>query len=215
MKKFFHKYNRKLWIVFLISAIIGVIIFPQLPERIPVNFGVTGEANRFGSRWAIFMTPGINLLLIFFADVLRKIDPKAENYRKFEAQYYNVLFIVSLIMFGVQLLTIFYVLGYEVNIARVMPIIMGLMFIFLGNAMPKFKHNYFVGIKTSWTLASEKVWYLTHRLAGKIWVVGGIIALFSALLPVDYIIWAFIVITIIIVLIPMVASYYFFTKHEK
>lgn len=215
MKNFFHKYNRKLWIVFLISAIIGVIIFPQLPERIPVNFGVTGEANRFGSRWAIFMTPGINLLLIFFADVLRKIDPKAENYRKFEAQYYNVLFIVSLIMFGVQLLTIFYVLGYEVNIARVMPIIMGLMFIFLGNAMPKFKHNYFVGIKTSWTLASEKVWYLTHRLAGKIWVVGGIIALFSALLPVDYIIWAFIVITIIIVLIPMVASYYFFTKHEK
>lgn len=215
MKKFFHKYNRKLWFIFLISLIIGIVVFPKLPESIPIQFGVTGEANSFGSRWMIFMAPVINILMIFFADGLRKIDPKAENYKKFEPQYYNFMFIVALIMLGVQLLTISYVFGYGINIARMLPIIIGLMFIFLGNIMPKFKHNYFIGIRTSWTLASEKVWYLTHRLTGKVWVIGGLVTLFSTFLPIRYIAWVFTAIFVIMVIIPIAASFYFFNKYER
>lgn len=215
MKKFFHQYNRKLWLVFFLSLIVGMLVLPILPENIPIHFGPTGEADSFGSRWSIFLAPGINFILIFLTDELRKIDPKSENYKKFASYYYNTIFIVSLLMFGIQLITILYVFDYGINIARVMPVILGLMFIFLGNIMPKFKHNYFVGIKTSWTLASEKVWYLTHRFAGKVWLVGGFLMVFTGFLPVQAIVWACIIIAIFLVILPVGASYYFFNKHEK
>lgn len=212
MKKLFHQYNRKIWIVFLITLIVGIIVFPKLSGKIPLHFNTLGEVDRYGSRWTIFLAPAINFLMILLAEGLRKIDPKSDSYQKFESQYYNMMFFVGLLMGGMQLFTIAYTFGYELNITRIMPIIMGIMFIFLGNIMPKFKHNYFVGIKTSWTLASEKVWYLTHRFTGKVWVLGGIVVLLSTFLPVQPIAWLFIAIIIILVLIPLGASYYFYRK---
>jgi len=190
MQKFFHPYNRKNWLVFILTLLIGIFIFPQLPEKIPVHFGAWGHADRYGSRWTIFLAPGINFAMIFLAESLRKIDPKSGSYKKFEPYYYNIHFIIALLM-------------------------LGLMFIFLGNMMPKFKPNYFVGIKTSWTLASERVWYMTHRLAGKVWVVGGLFAVFLVFLPTQVIIWAFITILAILVLIPVFASLYFYQKYEE
>lgn len=215
MKKLFHHYNRKIWIVCLITLIVALIVFPRLPERIPVHFNALGKVDRYGSRWTIFLAPTINFVMILLAEGLRKIDPKSETYQKFESHYYNIMFFVALLMGSIQLFTIAYTFGYELNIARIMPIIMGIMFIFLGNIMPKFKHNYFVGIKTSWTLASEKVWYLTHRFTGKVWVLGGMVILLSAFLPIGAIAWIFIIIVIILVFIPLVASYYFYRKTEE
>lgn len=215
MNKIFHQYNRKLWIISFITLIIGLVIFPSLSEKIPVHFNPLGEVDRLGSRWTIFLAPAINFIMIILAEGLRKIDPKSESYKKFEPQYYNIMFFVALLMESIQLITIGYTFGYEMNIARIMPLIMGIMFIFLGNIMPKFKHNYFVGIKTSWALASERVWYLTHRFTGKVWVIGGIAILLSAFLPVENIAWIFITIVTILAITPVVTSYYFYRKHEN
>src|SRR5699024_1113102 len=124
------------------------------------------------------------------------------------------MFFVALLMWSIQLLTIAYVFGYEINIARVMPFIMGVMFIFLGNIMPKFKHNYFVGIKTSWTLASEKDWYLTHSFTGVIWVNGGIIIMFSEFLQVEIIAGIYYAIVKVLVVIQFGAYYYFYREEE-
>jgi uncharacterized membrane protein len=215
MQKFFHPYNRKIWLVFILTLLIGIFIFPKLPEEIPVHFDVSGHADSYGSRWTIFLAPGINFAMIFLAESLRKIDPKSGTYKKFEPHYYNIHFIIALLMMGIQLMTIFYTFGYEINVSRIMPLMMGLLFIFLGNMMPKFKPNYFVGIKTSWTLASERVWYMTHRLAGKVWVIGGLFAVFLVFLPTRAIVWAFIIILAFLVLIPVLASLYFYQKYEK
>lgn len=215
MKRFFHRQNRKIWIVFLIALLISLVVLPQLPDRIPIHFDATGTADNYGSKWTIFLFPGIIFILLILAEVLRKIDPKSSSYQRFETQYYTIHFAVSLLMVGVQLLTIGYTFGFEVNISRIMPVIMGLLFIFLGNIMPKFKHNYFVGIRTSWTLASEQVWYLTHRLTGKVWVAGGIVILLTAFLPLDVIWVVFMVVIAVLVIVPLVASYYFFRKYEQ
>lgn len=167
MKKFFHQYNRKIWIVSIVTLLITIIVFPMLPTSIPIHFDVAGVPDNYGSRWMIFLFPIINFVLIFLADGLRKIDPKTEAYKKFEPQYYNIMFVVALLMLGVEIMTIAYTLGYTINISRVTPLLIGLLFVYLGNVMPKFKHNYFVGIKSSWTLASEKVWYHTTVSLGK------------------------------------------------
>lgn len=146
---------------------------------------------------------------------MRRIDPKAESYEKFESKYYNVIFVVSLLMLGVEAMIIAFSLGYTMNVSRIIPVLVGLLFVYLGNVMPKFKHNYFVGIKTSWTLASEQVWYLTHRLTGKVWVGGGIVMVGSVLLPLNMIVWTILAVVATLVLVPVIASYYFFKKHKK
>lgn len=215
MKRVFHYYNRKIWLVFIITLLIGIFIFSKLPTCIPIHFDISGEADNYGSRWTIFLAPGINFAIILLAESLRKIDPKSGTYKKFEPYYYKIHFIIALLMLGVQLLIISYTFGYEVNVSRIMPLIMGLMFIFLGNMMPKIKPNYFVGIKTSWTLASEKIWYLTHRLTGKVWAIGGILTIFTVFLPNKVIIWTFMIILTVLVLIPVFASLYFYHKYEK
>ena len=215
MKKLYHQYNRKIWIVAVISLLVAIITFQNLPMRIPIHFDVTGTPDNYGSRWTIFLFPAINFLLIFLGDGLRKIDPRAESYEKFESKYYNFIFMVSLLMLGVEVMIIAFSLGYTMNVSRIIPVLVGLLFVYLGNVMPKFKHNYFVGIKTSWTLASEQVWYLTHRLTGKVWVAGGIVMLGSVLLPLNMIIWTILAVVTALVLVPVITSYYFFKKHEK
>lgn len=213
--KLVHRYNRKIWGIFILSLITGLFAFSNLPEEIPIHFNEVGDADNFGSRWTIFLAPGINFLTIFLAEGLKKIDPKKEAYKKFEKAYYNVLFFVCVLLWGTQLYTIAYIYNIPINIARIMPVIMGIMFVYIGNLMPKFKHNYFVGIKTSWTLASEKVWYLTHRFAGKVWVVFGILIIFTAFLPLQYISWVFIGVTLLVVLLPVVASYIYYQRVEE
>lgn len=215
MNKLFHRYNRKIWIVFLITLIVSIVLFPQLPEQIPVHFNSAGEVDRLGSRWTIFLFPGINFMMIVLAEVFRRIDPKSEAYQKFESHYYNIIFLVNLLMLGIQIITVLYVFDFGINISRIMPVAMGVLFIFLGNIMPKFKHNYFVGIKTSWTLASETVWYHTHRLAGKLWVLGGLLMIVLSIFPLEYISWGFIAIAAVIVIAPLIASYYYFRRFEK
>ena len=213
--KLFHRYNRKNWIVFGLSLITGLLVFSNLPDTIPIHFNEVGEVDNYGSRWTIFLAPIISLIMILLAEGLRRIDPKKEAYKKFEKHYYNVIFFVCALLWGTQLITIAYIYVIDINIARVLPVVLGIMFIYIGNMMPKFKHNYFVGIKTSWTLASEKVWYLTHRFAGKIWVVFGTLIVFTAFLPINYIPWVFIGITLIIVVVPGVASYVFYRRVEE
>src|SRR5699024_6907088 len=108
----FHHYNRKIWIVCLITLIVALIVFPRLSERIPVHFNALGKVDRYGSRWTIFFAPAINFIMILLAEGLRKIDPKSKTYQKFEPQYYNRMFFVALLMGSIQLFTIAYTFGY-------------------------------------------------------------------------------------------------------
>lgn len=214
MNRIFHRNNWKIWVVTIVSLLLAIIVFPKLPEIIPVHFDATGVPDRYGSRWSIFIFPGINLIMTILTEGLKRIDPKTEAYLKFEKQYYNVMFVVTLLMLGVQVITLSYVFGYEINISRIMPLILGSLLIYIGNVMPKFKHNYFVGIKTSWTLASETVWYHTHRLAGKLWVISGLVMLLLVLLPLEFTVWGIMALVFIMVLVPITASYFYFKKFE-
>jgi len=212
MKKMMNRYNAKTWIVFIISLLAALFVFPNLPNRIPTHFNVFGAPDNFGSRWTIFLLPGIIFLLQFLAEWTRKYDPKAEAYETFKSQYYNIHFAVALLLFGVEVLLIAVIFGYSIDVSVIVRIATGFLIVYLGNIMPKFKHNYFVGIKTSWTLASEKVWYLTHRFAGKVWVIGGSLMVLSVFLPVTAGWLVFLIVTVLIVLLPLGASFYFFEK---
>lgn len=133
---------------------------------------------------------------------------KKNAYDKFNKQYYLMFFLVSLLMLLIELYTIAYSLEIMVfNINVIMPLGVGLLFTIIGNFMPKFKQNFYAGIRTSWTLSDEDVWYKTHRLGGKVWFVGGLLMMVSSILPDNLKMKVFFTVVVAISVIPMVYSY--------
>ncbi|WP_313343943.1 SdpI family protein [Sedimentibacter sp.] len=216
MNKIFNQDNFKLWIVFVVSLLIAIISYGYLPDMIPIHFDVAGNVDNYASRISIFLTPAINLMMIILAEVVKNIDPKKSAYKKFNKQYYLTFFLVSLLMLVIELYTIAFSLNMKIfNINAIMPLGVGLLFTVIGNMMPKFKQNFYAGIRTSWTISDSDVWYKTHRLGGKLWFIGGILMMVSAILPAQLKAVLFFTVVAVLVIVPLVYSYVIYKNKHK
>ena len=126
----------------------------------------------------------------------------------------DTIFLFHLSIGGLILCCMVYpqAMGYSVPIEVIMPVVMGLLFIVVGNWLPKCEQTYTMGIKLPWTLASEANWNATHRFGGKVWVAGGILTTLTAFLGSF---WLMMVILLAIVVLPTVYSYLYYRNHEK
>lgn len=172
-----------LLLIILGSLAVGVMVYPQLPEMVASHWNFKGHVDGYSSRfWGAFgiplMTAGIYALML----VLPLIDPRRENYKKFAGVYRLFKVVLVIFMTGVYLIVILNALGYRVPVDRAIMAGISLLFLVLGNFMGQIRHNYFVGIKTPWTLANEQVWQKTHRLGGRLWVAAGLVGLAASLL---------------------------------
>ena len=216
MNKIFKHENIKLWILFAATLLIGIISYVYLPEQIPIHFDASGNIDNYGGKIYIFLEPFIILAMIFLAEIARNVDPKKSAYNKFNKQYYLIFFLVSILMLGIQLYTIAVSLNIKVlNISMIMPLAVGLLLTMIGNSMPKFKQNFYAGIRTAWTIADEEVWYKTHRLGGKIWFFGGILIMLTAFIPGKLKIIIFFATIMVLSLIPMIYSYIIYRKKNN
>ncbi|MEG0527958.1 MAG: SdpI family protein [Longicatena sp.] len=208
---------KKATIVLCISMlVITGIAFFLLPDKIPMHFNASGEIDRYGSSFEIFLFPILALLITASSILFKKIDPKRTNYDRFIKTFWMILFIINMIMFIILITVISEALSPgTLNINMIMITMMGIVFIVLGNAMPKIKANYFIGIRTPWTIANEDVWYKTHRFAGKIWVVGGFLTFLGLLVSDEAMIFFIVGIALIQALIPTIYSYVCFKNLEK
>jgi uncharacterized membrane protein len=200
-------------IFILATLIIWLVFYPQLPGQIPIHWDIGGNANGFASKLnAMLMSISSMLLIYGIMVVTPRIDPKKENYKKFSKGFTIINLSLLLLFFAINLMIILSGLGYDTDIGIVIPLIVGALFIVLGNYMPQIKPNYFVGIKTPWTLNDEQNWKLTHRFGGKTFIISGSLFMISVLLP-DKI--AEIVIfpgLLIFLLLPIGYSYLLFRK---
>ena len=168
-------------LLILITIVATAIVYPRLPTRVPVHWGANGQVDRYGSRfegaWLLpLVMAGAWLLLRF----LPRIDPWRANYEKFADTYelfINSLVALLLVMQGVMLAT---ALGQRVAMYRVVPALVGVLFIILGNALPRARPNWWFGIRTPWTLSSNRVWMKTHRVGGYLMTVAGLLMLLAA-----------------------------------
>ncbi len=205
--------NKKMLIwtslVCLIPLIVGAAVYSRLPETMATHWNLSGEPDGWSSRaFAVFGLPGILLAVNLFLPFALKADPKRENMSdKLVAISLWTIPVVSLLCCG---LTLARGLGYEVRVERWVPVFMGVLFIVIGNYLPKTKQSYTMGIKLPWTLASEENWNRTHRLAGFLWVIGG--ALFILMSFIGWSMAAFLSIIALMVLAPMVYSYLLYRK---
>ncbi|MFE3890639.1 SdpI family protein [Priestia sp. YIM B13446] len=197
----------------LLTLVAWLIALPHLPATMPIHWGANGEADGFATKInAMILTVGIMVLIYFIIAFVPRIDPRKENYKYFSKTYNIVLNAVLLLFFFVNMSTILQGLGYNVPMSYIAPIMAGLVFIIIGNYLQRVRSNYFMGIRTPWTLSNEIVWKKTHRLSGKLFFIGGLLILISAFLPDGYksvIMWGSIVLC---VAIPYLYSYLAYKK---
>ncbi len=201
-------------IVILVPIFIGLILWNKLPDKIPTHWNSAGEVDGWSSKiFAVFGLPAI-LFVLHWACVLgTSADPKKQN---IEGKVFEIVFwtcpIVSLL---VGMLGYGTALGMEFKVDKIMLALVGIMFIVVGNYLPKCKQSYTVGIKLPWTLDDEENWNRTHRMAGKLWVASGIVLLLSMLLPTSFMVVVVLAALVVTVLVPTVYSYLLFREKEK
>lgn len=202
-------------VLIVIAFLINIVVYSKLPDQIPTHWNVAGEIDGYSSKaFGAFMAPVIMLVVWLGMKFLPNIDPKKKNYEKFDSSYSIIICLLTSFFFVLHLLTITVSLGYDISINKVMPLIIGILFIILGNYMPKSKRNFFYGIKTPWTLTSDVSWRKTHRLGGKLFVLAGIIVVISSIFLTGTVqVIIFVTSTSIATLVPIVASY-FYAKND-
>ena len=150
-----------------ISLVISIIAFGHLPDPMPIHWDIQGQVNGYGSRWVgAFLNPLIMLAMAAMIPVLPRIDPRGRNYEKFGKSYLTMMNAVITIMFLIHIFALGSALGMNLPIRRLVPAALGLLLIVIGNILPRVRPNWMMGIRTPWTLSSDRVWERTHRLGG-------------------------------------------------
>jgi uncharacterized membrane protein len=144
--------------------------------------------------------------------ILPRIDPRGSNYAKFGGAFEAIIISLMLFMLGMHFVVLRAALGYPVQIDRVVPIGVGLLLIVIGNLLPRARPNWFVGIRTPWTLSSDRVWEKTHRFGGRVFVAGGILITITALVWVP---WAHVVLFAAMVLIASSVLIYSYIEWKR
>ncbi|HOM96491.1 MAG: SdpI family protein [Candidatus Methanofastidiosa archaeon] len=168
--------------IILLSFFIGIVSYSYMPDMMPMHWNAQGEIDGYmGKLWGLFMSPMISLGLFALFLVIPKLDPRRSNLESFKEYYQGIILVIVGFLFYVYILTILSAIGYKFNMVQAMSISFAVLFYYIGIVLKKTKSNFFVGIKTPWTLSDEKVWEKTHDLGGKLFKISGIIAFFGAL----------------------------------
>lgn len=204
------------YLLIALSVLIGVFAYPYLPDQMPMHWNINGEVDGYWDKqYAAFFPPLLMIVLMVLFIFMPRIDPKKENYKKFSGSYTIFITIMNMFFLLLQSVTISYGLGVNIDISLVVNLGIGLLFIVLGNYLPRIKHNYFIGVRTPWTLANEKTWRKTHQLSGKLFVVAGILLVAMSFLPGIYKFTGMLVVVLSTVLIATIASYVFFNRYKN
>jgi uncharacterized membrane protein len=203
------------WVMFGLMIVFGLYFYSKLPDVIPVHWNFAGEADNFGSKTThLIMMSLIVLGMMLLFKFLPKLDPKKAQYEKFDEVYELIQLLIVGFMSYVYLITILAGIDAKVNVSYAVMVGMGAMFIIMGNYMGKIRQNYFVGIKTPWTLDNEEVWNKTHRLGGWCFVIAGLLFILQAVS--GFVFWElFIILFVILVALPIGYSYWLHKKITK
>jgi uncharacterized membrane protein len=167
-----------IWGVLIAPVIYVALIFDQIPEQVPMHWNVEGEIDRYGSKWeAILVMPIFNILMYLFLKYIPRLDPKKKNYDLFKGPYYTIRLVIALFLGLMFMLMIRAAVGDELAVDKIVVGSIMVLFIILGNYMSNIRSNYFIGVRTPWTLEDPEVWRKTHQLAGRLWFVGGLMGL--------------------------------------
>lgn len=195
---------------------LGIYFAANFPERVIVHWNFQGVPDGYGSKnFGAFALPALLLGIYILFLLLPVLDPKSERYEQFAKIYHLFKTGIILALFGVFAASGFYNLGVPVPINVVVPVLVGALLIVLGNFMGKIKSNWFVGVRTPWTLASENVWNKTNRFGGYTMVLFGVLIIIVPFLPQKLGLALFAAGAIFATVGTMAYSYWLFKKEKR
>lgn len=202
--------------IVLLPFIYLAYIWNQLPEKVPMHWNIKGEIDRYGEKMELIIIPILLPLLVYIIFlVVPKIDPK-NKLNKMGNKLQTIKVLLTTFMSILALFIIYSAKNQSFANPNYIILLIGVLYIILGNYFKTIKANYFIGIRTPWTLENESVWKKTHKLGGKLWFVGGIIVVLTSLiLDKEPNVTVFLIITGIITTIPIVYSYIIFKNEIK
>ncbi|KKS41487.1 MAG: hypothetical protein UV02_C0026G0001 [Candidatus Kuenenbacteria bacterium GW2011_GWA2_42_15] len=198
----------------LVSIILSFYFFVHFPERVATHWGINGEANGWSSRsFAAFFFPALNLaiyLLMFFVPIL---DPKKANYEHFRTAYHAIKGALVIFLSLIYLVVGMNGLGYGAPVSLVVPVGIGALFVIIGYYLDCVKQNWFLGIRTPWTLSSELVWQKTHHFGSRVFIIGGVLLALAAFFP--QALWIFLIVIFMMLAATILYSYLIYRLERK
>jgi uncharacterized membrane protein len=201
--------------VIIFSFVLSMLLYPHMPDQMPMHWNTAGEVDSYMPKfWGLFLLPliSVGILLLFIA--IPRVDPLKRNIEKFRSYFDGFIVLIILFMFYVYLLTIFWSVNITYNMTQMLMPALAVLFFYIGVLVGKTKRNWFIGIRTPWTLSSDKVWERTHSRGGKLFMAVGVITFFATFSDV-YAIWMVLVPILTVVAYLFVFSYFEYQKETK
>jgi uncharacterized membrane protein len=193
-------------IIILLSFIVGIFLYSSMPEKMASHWDLNNEVNGYMSKFlGLFIMPMFSLILFLLFLFLPKIDPMRKNIKKFQKYYDIFILIIIIFFFYMHLMTILWNFGLNFNMSLVLIPSLAILFFYCGILIEKSKRNWFIGIRTPWTLASDEVWHKTHQLGGKLFKISALILLFGLIFK-NY--------AFLFILVPIVLSSVYLTVYS-
>ncbi|HRQ31552.1 MAG TPA: SdpI family protein [Anaerolineales bacterium] len=203
------------FILIVVAAIAGALLWNRLPDPMPAHWNAAGEIDGYMTKfWGVFLLPIISLALTGLFLIIPNIDPLKANIAQFRATFNWFIVVFAVYMLYVYTLTLFAALGTSFNMTLMLLPAVGLLFIGIGYLMNGAKRNFFIGIRTPWTLSNDTVWDKTHKLGSKLFMLGGVVAILCAFLG-ETGIWVMLVAILFAAFVPVVYSYALYQRETK
>lgn len=201
-------------ILIVIAVAVGVWLYPQLPPRVPVHWDLHGDVDRWMPPfWAAAWLPLTVLGLAVMTWVLLVISPRKFEIRPFAKIYGGLMLVIQGTALVVGVCALLAGAGYALPLQTITMLAVGVLLMVLGNYMGKLRKNFFIGIRTPWTLASDAVWERTHRMGGWTFMLGGLVLIVGSLAGGSQ--WPMIAALVIAAGIPVVYSFIIYLRLER
>jgi len=202
-------------LIILASFIIAIYMYPQMPDQMASHWNTQGQVDdHMSESWGLFLMPLISIGIFLLFLLIPKIDPLKKNVEKFRKYFDWFIVLIITFLFYIYLLSLFWNLGYEFDMGFMMIPAIAVLFYFIGIMLKHAKRNWFIGIRTPWTLSSDVVWDKTHQLGSKLFKISAIIALIGIFFN-EYAIWIAIIPILVSVLYLLIYSYLEYQKVGK
>ena len=202
-------------VIILLSFVVGIYFYPQMPEKMASHWNAQGQVDGYMSKfWGLFLMPLISAGLFLLFITIPKIDPLKHNIEKFRKYYDGFVVLIIVFLFYLYLLTIFWNIGIRFSMTQLLAPAFGILFYYCGILTENAKRNWFIGIRTPWTLSNDAVWDKTHKIGGKLFKAAGVIA-FVGIFFQNYALFFVLVPVILVAAYTTIYSYIEYQKEMK
>jgi len=201
-------------LVLILTVAITVISFPHMPDPVPSHWNAAGTVDGYLPKfWGLVLVPSFMIGIFALFAVLPRIDPRKNNYLKFQDFYEGFILVFAVFFFFIQLQILLWGLGVQVSPNMMIPLLAGALFVYIGFFMEHAEPNWFVGIRTPWTLSSDSVWKKTHQKGATLFKLAGLVSMIGILAGIYA--WLFILVpALAVAAYTVVYSYVEFEKEQ-